>query len=89
MYLSIVEITTYSNFRQNLKSFLDKVFDSKSPVFVTRSNGEDVVILSKDEYEGIQETLHLLSSPKNAQRLKESIDEYNAGGGQEKGLLDA
>jgi antitoxin YefM len=54
-----MEITTYSNFRQNLKSYLDKVFDSKSPVFVTRSNGEDVVVLSKDEYEGIQETLHL------------------------------
>ncbi|WP_420315786.1 type II toxin-antitoxin system Phd/YefM family antitoxin [Ekhidna sp.] len=84
-----MEITTYSNFRQNLKAFLDKVFDSKSPVFVTRSNGEDVVVLSKDEYEGMQETLHLLSSPKNAQRLKESIDEYNKGGGQEKELLEA
>lgn len=84
-----MEITTYSNFRQNLKAFLDKVFDSKSPVFVTRSNGADVVVLSKDEYEGMQETLHLLSSPKNAQRLKDSIDEYQKGGGQEKGLLEA
>lgn len=84
-----MEITTYSNFRRNLKAFLDKVFDSKSPVFVTRSNGEDVVVISKDEYEGMQETLHLLSSPKNAQRLKESIDEYNKGGGQEKELLEA
>lgn len=84
-----MEITTYSNFRQNLKAFLDKVFDSKSPVFVTRSNGEDVVVISKDEYEGMQETLHLLSSPKNAQRLKESIDEYNKGGGQERELIEA
>lgn len=84
-----MEITTYSNFRQNLKAFLDKVFDSKSPVFVTRSNGEDVVVLSKDEYEGMQETLHLLSSPKNAQRLMESIDEFNKSGGQEKDLLEA
>jgi len=83
-----MEITTYSNFRQNLKAFLDKVFDSKSPVFVTRSNGEDVVVLSKDEYEGMQETLHLISSPKNAQRLKESLDEYKRGGGQEKGLIE-
>ena len=49
---------------------MDKVFNSKSPVFVTRSNGEDVVVLSKEEYDGIQETLHLLSSPKNALRLK-------------------
>ena len=84
-----MEITTYSNFRQNLKTFLDKVFDSKSPVFVTRANGEDVVVISKDEYEGMQETLHLLSSPKNAQRLKESIEEYEQGGGKEKGLIEA
>ena len=83
-----MEITTYSNFRQNLKSFLDKVFDSKDPVFVTRTNGQDVVVLSKDEYEGMQETLHLLSSPKNAQRLQESIQEFKQGGGQEKSLIE-
>lgn len=83
-----MEITTYSNFRQNLKTFLDKVFTTKSPVFVTRSKGEDVVVLSKDEYEGMQETLHLLSSPKNAQRLKESIEEFERGGGETKELID-
>jgi antitoxin YefM len=87
-YFYFMEITTYSNFRQNLKAFLDKVSDSKSPVFVTRSNGEDVVVISKDEYEGMQETLHLLSSPKNALRLKESIEEYNKGGGLEKALIE-
>ena len=88
-YIYLMEITTYSNFRQNLKVFLDRVFDSKVPVYVTRSNGKVVVVLSQDEYEGMQETLHLLSSPKNAQRLKESINEYNKGGGQEKELLEA
>ena len=83
-----MEITTYSNFRQNLKAFMDKVFDSKSPLFITRSNGEDVVVLSKEEYDGIQETLHLLSSPKNAQRLKESLEEYEKGGGQVRDLIE-
>ncbi len=83
-----MEITTYSNFRQNLKAFMDKVFDSKSPLFITRSNGEDVVVLSKEEYDGIQETLHLLSSPKNAQRLKESLEEFENGGGQVRDLIE-
>lgn len=83
-----MEITTYSNFRQNLKSFMDKVFDMKAPLFVTRSSGEDIVVMSKSDYDGIQETLHLLSSPKNSQRLKEAIDEYNEGGGQARELLD-
>ncbi|MFY0686715.1 MAG: type II toxin-antitoxin system prevent-host-death family antitoxin [Cyclobacteriaceae bacterium] len=83
-----MEITTYSNFRQNLKSFMDKVFSSRDPLFVTRSNGEDIVVMSKQDYEGIQATLHLLSSPKNAQRLKESIEEFEAGGGIHRTLLD-
>lgn len=87
-YIYSMEITTYSKFRQNLKTFMDRVFDSKSPLFVTRANGEDVVVISKEEYDGMQDTLHLLSSPKNAQRLMESIEEYEKGGGQVKTLTD-
>lgn len=83
-----MEITTYSNFRQNLKSFLTKVISSRSPLFVTQQGGEEVVILSKADYDGMQETLHLLSSPKNAQRLQEAIKEYKAGGGEVRQLLD-
>ncbi len=83
-----MEVTTYSNFRQNLRSFLEKVITSRAPLFVTRKGGEEVVVLSKSDYEGIQETLHLLSSPKNAQRLKEAIEEYETGGGQVRKLMD-
>jgi len=82
-----MEITTYSNFRQNLKSFLDKVFVDHIPLFVTRTNGEDVVILSKTDYESLTETLHLLSSPKNAERLMQGIEEFEKGGGEQKKLL--
>lgn len=83
-----MEITTYSNFRQNLKSFLDRVFLDHNPLFVTRSNGEDVVVMSKSDYESLNETLHLLGSPKNAERLMKGIEEYENGGGTEKGLLE-
>ncbi|WKN44715.1 type II toxin-antitoxin system Phd/YefM family antitoxin [Tunicatimonas pelagia] len=83
-----MEITTYSNFRQNLKSFLDKVFESRAPLYVTRSNGQDMVVLSKSDYEGMQETLHLLSSPKNAERLARGIKEHEEGKGVERSLLN-
>ena len=83
-----MEITTYTNFRQNLKSFLDKVFTSHSPLFVSRSNGEDVVVLSKSDYESMQETFYLLKSPKNAARLLKGIAEYEKGLGQERKLID-
>ena len=67
---------------------MDKVFESKAPLFVTRSNGEDMVVLSLEEYNSMQETLHLLRSPRNAQRLTESIEELNNGGGAAKSLVD-
>lgn len=71
-----MEITTYSKFRQNLKTFLDEVFTRRTPLYVTRSNGEDVVVLSKSEYDSMQETFHLLKSPENAYRLLKGLEEY-------------
>jgi len=81
-------ITNYTSFRQNLKSFLDKVLVGNSPLFVTRANGEVVVVLSKADYEGMQETFYLLKSPKNAERLLEGIKEFDKGLAEEKSLIE-
>ena len=83
-----MEITTYSNFRQNLKSFMNLVLDTRAPLFVTRTKGEDIVVLSKSDYESIQETLYLLSSKKNAERIFQGIEEYEMGGGIIKELIE-
>lgn len=83
-----MEITTYSAFRQNLKTFLDKVLLEHSPLVVTRANGDDVVVLSKADYESMQETFYLLGSPKNADRLLKGIAEYEGGQGQERKLIE-
>ena len=74
-----MEITTYSNFRQHLKSFLDKVMESNTPLYVKRTKGEDVVELSKSDYESMEETLYLLSSEKNRTHLLESIKQAENG----------
>ena len=74
-----MEITTYSNFRQHLKSFLDKVMESKTPLYVKRTKGEGVVVLSKSDYESMEETLYLLSSEKNRTHLLESIKQAEKG----------
>lgn len=83
-----MEITTYSNFRLHLKSFMDLVLTTRSPLFVTRSKGEDVVVLSKSDYESMQETLYLLGSPKNAERLARGLEEYKKGKGIKRDLID-
>ena len=83
-----MQITTYSNFRQNLKVFLDNVFINHDPLFVTRTNGEDVVVLSKTDYESLTETLHLLGNPNNAKRLMDGIKEFEEGKGVQKDIIE-
>ena len=46
---------------------------------VTRRSAEPVVVLSLTEYEALEETLHLLSNPVNAERLAKSIAQAEAG----------
>jgi antitoxin YefM len=57
-------------------------------LFVTRTKGENVVVLSQSDYDSIMETFHLLKSPKNASRLLSAIDEYNKGSGKEQKLIE-
>ncbi len=70
---------SYTELRQNLKRHLDKVCDDRAPLVVTRRNAEPVVVLSLTEYEALEETLHLLSNPANAERLLKSIAQAEAG----------
>ena len=81
-------ITTYSDFRQKLKGYLDKVNESRSPLYVTRTKGENIVVLSESDYESILETFYLLRSPKNAERLQRAVDQYQQGKGKSKELIE-
>ncbi len=64
---------TYSRLRANLKSALDKVCEDHEPVVIERQKGGDVVLLSRDDYESLQETAYLLRSPANARRLLDAL----------------
>ena len=70
---------SYTELRQNLKKHLDKVCDDRAPLVVTRRNAEPVVVLSLADYESLEETLYLLSHPANAEHLRKSIAEADAG----------
>ncbi|MEB2784882.1 MULTISPECIES: type II toxin-antitoxin system Phd/YefM family antitoxin [Algoriphagus] len=83
-----MEITTYSKFRENMKSYLDDVVNDQKALYVTRANGEDVVVLSKSDYESMQETYYLMSSPKNAERLMEALKELDNGEGTVRELIE-
>jgi antitoxin YefM len=68
---------------------MDQAIDDRVPILVTRQGGKgNVVILSEQEFEGWQETLHLLGNPANAMRLLESVREADAGLTVERELVD-
>ena len=70
---------SYTELRTKLAKYMDEVCDSRAPLRITRQNARSVVMLSEEEYEGMVETLHLLRSPKNAERLLRSIKAADAG----------
>lgn len=77
-----MEITNLTDFRKNMKTYFEKVFNLRQPLFIARPRGEDMVLLSKSEYESMMETFHLLRSPKNAERLRKAIEQDKAGKGE-------
>lgn len=74
--------TTYTALREKLAGFLDQVTDDNEVVIVRRRGGRDVALIPADELSSIMETAHLLRSPKNAERLLESLRELEQGGGE-------
>ncbi len=68
----------YSELRTDLKNYLDNVEDNNETLIIKRANGKGAVIISLAEYNSIMETLHLLSSQKNADRLHKSIKQMKA-----------
>jgi antitoxin YefM len=70
---------SYTELRQNLKKHLDKVCDDRAPLLVTRRNGRSVVVLALSDYEAWEETAYLLSNPANAEHLRTSLAQAEAG----------
>lgn len=69
----------YTEFRTGLKNYLDNVEFNNETLIIKRGSGKGIVLISLYEYNSIMETLHLLSSKKNAKRLFESIEQMKTG----------
>ena len=82
-----MDAVSYTDLRQNLKSYMDKVYSDHDPLIITRKNNENLVLLSIDEYNSLMETSYLLSNEANAEHLKKSIAQYAAGKTKKRELL--
>ena len=83
-----MEVTTFSSFRQQLRSYIDKVRNSHTPLYVKSISGEDVVVMSRSDYESLEETFYLLKSPANAERLLKGAEDYKNGRGRQRDLIE-
>ena len=78
----------YTEFRTALKDYLDSVENDKETLIIKRKSGKGAVVISIEEYNSIMETLHLLSSRENAERLFGSIDQMKGGNTIQQDLIE-
>ncbi|WP_454084227.1 type II toxin-antitoxin system Phd/YefM family antitoxin [Georgenia sp. Marseille-Q6866] len=69
---------TASEARKNLFPLIEQVNADRAPVEITSRRG-DAVLISRAEYDALEETAHLLRVPANARRLLESLQQAQAG----------
>ncbi|MDA9875476.1 type II toxin-antitoxin system prevent-host-death family antitoxin [Flavobacteriaceae bacterium] len=74
-----MQITTVSDFRKDIKMYLDRVVKNFETLIINRGNDSGIVVMSLQEYNSLMATNHELSSRKNEQRLDSAIDKLKKG----------
>lgn len=83
-----MRVISYTDARNNLKSVLDNVVNDADSIIITRRDAKDAVVMSLEHYNSLMETVYLLRSPANAERLNRSIEQYKAGKVAERELVN-
>ena len=78
----------YTTARQNLKEFCDKTVNDFETIIITRERGENVVLMSENEYNNMLENLYIRSNPKDYNELLKSIRQLKKGQGKIRELAD-
>lgn len=67
----------YSQARNNLRTFIDKVCNDFEEYIITTKDNKSAVLISYDEYSSMKETLYLLSSKNNRDRLLDAVEQID------------
>jgi antitoxin YefM len=68
-----------SLFNDSISAIMDNIENNDIEYRITRKNHKNLILLTEDNYNSMQETLYLLSSPVNAERLSRSIEQVKNG----------
>ncbi|MCH7399265.1 type II toxin-antitoxin system prevent-host-death family antitoxin [Belliella sp. DSM 107340] len=74
-----MQITTVSEFRKDIKTYLDRVAKNFETLIINRGKDSGIVVMSLQEYNSLMATNHELSSRKNELRLNAAIDKLKKG----------
>ena len=70
---------SFDDARHDFEAVVARVLANAEPVVVDTPSGESVVVVPLDDFEAWQETAYLLRTPANAEHLRKSIAEAEAG----------
>jgi antitoxin YefM len=68
-----------TDFRKELKKYLDLVTEDYETLIINRGKGKGAVMISLDEYNSLMETMYLLSSKANAMNLYKAMKDLKEG----------
>ncbi len=80
--------TTISDFRKDIKRYLDRVTENFETLIINRGKDSGVVIISLEEYNSLNATQHELSSKMNETRLDSAISKLKKGSSFQKELIN-
>ena len=80
--------TTISDFRKDIKKYLDRVTQNFETLIINRGKDSGIVIMSLDEYNSLCTTQYELSSRENQRRLDSAIDKLQKGSSHQKDLIE-
>jgi len=83
-----MDTLTYTSARANLAETMNRVCEQREPLIITRNGEQAVVMMSLEEFNALEETAHLLRSPKNARRLLAATQALDAGKGKARKLAE-
>lgn len=74
-----MEIISYTKARNSFCDVMNKVCQNHTPITIYRQESKPVVLMSLEDYNSIEETMYLMSTPNNLQNLLQSIEEIKQG----------
>lgn len=80
--------TNFTNVRNNFKEYCDKVINDAQPIIVTRKDDKNVVLISLEEYNNMQENMHIFANQEYVERLLESKAQIEQGISKNRELIE-